>query len=255
MAERQFDGYRKTGLDSQIEDRLEEHCRRFEIDSLPAVQMFPVLARRTWLKRFLAHVELFKRTLDVPGDIAEIGVFRGQGLMTWANLLESYCIGDRTKTVYGFDNWTGFGELSAEDGESVDSVQKFEGGFTPERYREELLEAISIFDQDRFVPWKPRIQLIEGDLEQSAQKFVEENQGVRFSLIHMDCDLYRPTKAALRALWPRLSRGGLMLFDEYAIKDWPGETKAVDEFFTDKPGHHVQTLDWNNVPAGYIVKP
>jgi hypothetical protein len=43
-------------------------------------------------------------------DIAELGMFRGLGLMTWANLLESYCIGDRTKIVYGFDNWKGFGK-------------------------------------------------------------------------------------------------------------------------------------------------
>ena len=45
-----------------------------------------------------------------------------------------------------------------------------------------------------------------------------------------------------------------MLFDEYAIPDWPGETAAVDEFFADKPGVRVRTLEWNNVPAGYVVK-
>ena len=74
-----------------------------------------MLARRQALKRFLAHVELFKMTLDVPGDVAEFGVFRGFGLFTWANLLESYCIGDRTKVVYGFDNWQGFTGFSEQD--------------------------------------------------------------------------------------------------------------------------------------------
>jgi hypothetical protein len=70
------------------------------------LKLFPVLARRHWLKRFLAYVDLFQETLDVLGDIAELGVFRGLGLMTWANLLEAYCISDRTKTVYEFDNWS-----------------------------------------------------------------------------------------------------------------------------------------------------
>jgi len=251
---REFDGFKKTGLDSSIEERLEQHCRKFDIDPLTAVQLFPALARRQWLKRFLAHTELFKLTLDIPGDIVELGVFRGLGLLTWANLLEAYSIGDRTKIVYGFDNWKGFTELSAEDGKTVDSVQKRAGGFSPERYHQELREAIEIFDADRFIPWKPRVQLIEGDIEQTVATFVRDNPGVRFSLIHFDCDLYRPTKAALTHLWPRLARGGVMLFDEYSIPDWPGETTAVDEFLADKPGIKIKKFSWTNAPAGYIVK-
>lgn len=252
---REFDGFRKTGTDNEIEDVLEEHCRQFDIGPLDAVKLFPVLARRQWLKRFLAHLELFKMTLDVPGDIAELGVFRGLGLMTWANLLEAYCIGDRTKTVYGFDNWKGFLELSKEDGREEGSVEKTVGGFSPEKYYDELVEAIKIFDRDRFVPWKPRVKLVIGSIEESVRDFVEKNPGIRFSLIHFDCDLYRPTKIALEYLWPLVSRGGVVLFDEYSIKEWPGETKAVDEYFSDKPEVRIKTLQWTNAPAGYIVKP
>jgi len=51
MAEREFDGFKKTGLDSQIEQQLAEHCERFSIDPLTAAQLFPVLGRRQWLKR------------------------------------------------------------------------------------------------------------------------------------------------------------------------------------------------------------
>jgi len=251
---REFDGFKKTGTDSEIEDRIEEHCREFRIDSLNAIKLFPVLARRQWLKRFLAHVELFLKTLEVPGDIAELGVFRGLGLMTWANLLEAYCIGDRTKTVYGFDNWKGFIELAPEDGDAVASVQKLPSGFSPEKYYKELVESISIFDADRFIPWKPRVRLVQGNIEETVPAFVRENPGVRFSLIHFDCDMYRPTKTALEHLWPIISRGGIVLFDEYSIADWPGETKAVDEFYTDKPGIKIRKLPWTNAPAGYVIK-
>lgn len=251
---REFDGFKKTGIDPDIEDMIEEHCRKFNIGPLDAVKLFPVLTRRQWLKRFLAHVELFKRTLEVPGDIAELGVFRGLAFMTWANLLEAYCIGDRTKTVYGFDNWKGFVELAPEDGMGIDQVQKAIGGFSPERYYEELKEAIAIFDADRFIPWKPRVKMVEGNIEETVATFVKENPGVRFSLIHFDCDLYRPTKVALENLWPILSYGGIILFDEYSIPEWPGETKAVDEFFADKPSIKIRTFSWTNAPAGYIVK-
>ncbi len=252
---RTFDGFRKTGLDAAIEDKLAAHCDRYDIDPLAAVGLFPVLARRQNLKRFLAHAELFKRTLEVPGDIAEVGVFRGLGLMTWANLLEAFVIGDRTKVVYGFDNWQGFTELAPEDGAAVGEVQKSQGGFSPAAFRQELDDAIAIFDEDRFIPWKARVKLIEGQIEETAPAFVSENPGIRFSLVHLDCDLYRPTKAAIDAFWPRLSRGGIMLFDEYAIKDWPGETKAVDEYFAAMPDVKIMTLPWTNAPAGYVVKP
>ncbi len=248
-----FDGFRKTGLDNEIEEALIEHCNKYNISPIEAIKLFPVLARRQWIKRFLAHHEMFVKTLEIPGDIAELGVFRGQGLMTWANFLESYCISDRTKIVYGFDNWKGFTSITDKDGSDIEDLQKYEGGFSPEDYYNELRNAIKIFDNDRFIPWKSRIKLIEGNIEETIPKFVKDNPGVRFSLVHFDCDMYEPTKIGLQYFWDRLSRGGIFLFDEYAIKDWPGETQAVDEFFADK-NVQIKKLQWNNVPAGYVIK-
>lgn len=247
-----FDGFKKSAADAALEQRIEQHCAKYDLSFVESVHHFPLLARRQMLKRFLAHNDLFKMTLDVPGDVAELGVFRGLGLLTWANLLEAYCIGDRTKVVYGFDNWQGFREFDAQDGKADANAGKVRGGFSA--VKEELENAISIFDTDRFIPNKPRIKLIDGDIEQSVPAFVRDNPGVRFSLVHFDCDLYRPTKIALEALWPRVSRGGVILFDEYAIADWPGETAAVDEFLADKPGLRMKTLPWTNAPAGYLVK-
>jgi hypothetical protein len=252
---KKFDGFKKTGSDEQVESSIEEHIRKYEIDTLDVLKLFPVLARRQWLKRFLAHIELFQKTLEVPGDIAELGVFRGLGLMTWANLLEAYCIGDRTKTVYGFDNWKGFVKFDQQDGVSNDIGNKTLGGFNPESFHQELLDAVAIYDSDRFIPWKSRVKLIDGQIEQTVFDFVDQNPGVRFSLIHFDCDLYAPTKAALEALWSRVSRGGVLLFDEYSIPDWPGETQAVDEFLEDKPDIKLKTFSWTNAPAAFLVKP
>lgn len=250
-----FDGFKKTGADASIEERIAAHCEKYGRSPLDAVKHFPVLARRQNLKRFLAHAELFKLTLEVPGDIAEIGVFRGLGLMTWANLLEAYAIGNRTKTVWGFDNWSGFGDFSPEDGAERPEASKTKGGFSPAAHREEVLDAIAIFDADRFIPWKARVKLVDGPIEQTAKKFLVDEPGVRFSLLHFDCDLYAPTKAGLEAFWPRLSSGGICMFDEYGIPDWPGETRAVDEYFAGMQGIQLRTLPWTNAPAAYVIKP
>ena len=85
--------------------------------------------------------------------------------------------------------------------------------------------------------------------------FAHDNPGVRFSLVHLDCDLYKPTRAVLQALWDKVTRGGVVIFDEYAIADWPGETAAVDEFLADKPNVRLQTFSWTNVPGAYLIKP
>lgn len=249
------DGFKKSTSDADVEGRIAEHCARFAIDPLTAVKHFPVLARRQLLKRFLAHVELFNMTREVPGDIAELGVYRGLGLFTWANLLEAYCVGDRTKVVYGFDNWRGFVALSAADAKPSLEAGKVIGGFDPAAYFDELQDAIAIFDSDRFIPFKARIALVAGDIEKTVPAFARDNPGVRFSLVHFDCDLYGPTKVALETLWDRVTRGGVVIFDEYAIADWPGETAAVDEFLARRPEVQLRTFSWTNVPGAYLVKP
>lgn len=249
-----FDGFKKSQLDNNIEDVLNNHFQNHNISHLDAVKLFPVLARRQWLKRFLAHTEIFKMTLDIPGDIVELGIFRGLGLMTWANLLETYCIGDRTKIVFGFDNWQGFTEFMEEDGDTNTHSNKLIGGFNPKQFKNELLDAIKIFDSDRFIPQKARIKIVDGKIEETIPKFLQDNPGVRFSLVHFDCDLYKPTKIALENIWPRVCRGGVLLFDEYSIHDWPGETKAVDEFLDKNENLILKTFSWTNVPAAYLVK-
>ena len=248
-------GFKAYNNDITVENAINAHCEKFQLEGFELVSNSLLLMRRQHLKRFLLHAELFRETLQVPGDIAELGVFRGLGLMTWANLLECYSIGDRTKRVFGFDNWSGFSGISEHDGAQDEASGKVKGGFSPKNYREELESAIDIFNSDRFVPWKDRVKLIDGNIENTIPEFVENNPGVRFSLIHFDVDLYQPTKVGLDHFWDRLSRGGIMIFDEYSIPDWPGETKAVDEFLQSKPDLRLETSPLTNTPAAWLKKP
>ena len=249
-----FDGFKKSNSDAEIEQSIESLLVESDISQLETLKLFPVYARRQWLKRFLAHHELFRLTSEVPGDIVELGVFKGAGLFTWANLLEAYNIGDRTKVVFGFDNWKGFTGFDSEDGSQNADAHKVVGGFDPSDSYQSLLKAIEIFDRDRFIGQKPRIKLVNGQIEETVPKFIEENPGIRISLAHFDCDLFAPTLKALEALWSRVSRGGVLIFDEYAIPDWPGETAAVDKFLEKIPGARLKTFDRTNTPGAYLIK-
>ena len=53
----------------------------------------------------------------------------------------------------------------------------------------------------------------------------------RFSFVHVDVDLYEPHRDAIEFFWPRLTRGGVMVFDDYGSAYCPGARQAVDEAF------------------------
>jgi hypothetical protein len=63
----------------------------------------------------------------------------------------------------------------------------------------------------------------------------EPAKDARFALVHIDVDLYDPTRDACEFFYPRLATGGVMVFDDHGFASCPGATKAIDEYFADKP--------------------
>lgn len=246
-------GHQKFSHDLQIEERLRSHFQHFQVDPIELLAAFPLYARRTNLKRFMAHYELFRQTIDLPGDIVELGVFRGHSLLSWANFLEVRNIGDRNKKVWGFDNFAGFAALEPQDGPEYSHVEKHTGGLNAQDTLARLQDAIAIFDQDRFIPWKPRIELVLGDVCETVPRFVEQNPGLRISLLHFDVDLYAPTKVGLECLFPRVVKGGVVIFDEYALLEWGGESQAVEEYLAGQ-GYALRKFEWCNQPGAYLIK-
>jgi len=251
--QRHYDGRASYRADDEIETLLEDHFQRHDVSRREICRNFPVYARRLFLKRFLAHYEFFRRTVDLPGDIVELGVYRGVSLMSWANFLEIRNMGDRAKQVIGFDNWKGFVSLHPKDGKEDPRVNKVVGGYDAACFRDILKDALTIFDRDRFIPHKPRVILVEGQIEESVPKFIRENPGLRISLLHIDCDLYLPTRTALESLWPRVVTGGVVIFDDYGIRPWEGESAAADEYFKDQ-NVLLRRLDWAMSPSAYVIK-
>ena len=55
-------------------------------------------------------------------------------------------------------------------------------------------------------------------------------QIIKKSLLHLDCDLYDSYKTCLNELYHKVSKGGVILIDEYKHPNWPEPQKAIDEF-------------------------
>ena len=86
------------------------------------------------------------------------------------------------------------------------------------------------------------------------EKASADRPGLRVSLLHCDLDVYAPTLTVLQNMWPRVVRGGIVVFDEYAVDNW-GESDAVDEFLSTIPGApKLKILPGSPTPTAYCIK-
>jgi hypothetical protein len=218
---------------------------------------FPVFTPRLNLTRFLAHYELFKQIVDLPGVIVDLGVYRGSSTFTWAKLCEIFCPTDVRKVVYGFDTFEGFPALTSEDGQPDAGQDVQPGGYCGgPGIESDLRQAAAAMDQDRHLAHRPRIEFVKGDVSETIPAFLaRKGNGLRIALLNLDVDLYAPTRVALEHFVPRMVPGGIIVLDEYAVDTFGGESKAVDEYFQGRVGRRpaIRKFPWHSNPSGYIV--
>jgi len=226
--------------------------RRFD-DKEHLLSAQTLYLRRPNLGRLLSLYEAYKRVVDLPGSVVELGVFKGESLLLFGKLMELMNPSDRSCGVVGFDNFKGFTALNVEDGGENPQAGRVVGGWSSENYHEDLLGLINVFDHDRMVGQKARIELVEGDINETVPRYVQENPGLRIRLLHLDCDLYEPTLTGLKYLYDKVVKGGIVILDEYAFKEFPGESKAVEDFFgKDMP--LIKKFPYYSNPGGYFIK-
>jgi hypothetical protein len=81
------------------------------------------------------------------------------------------------------------------------------------------------------------------------EKFSDYEERI-FSFVHIDVDLYQPTKDSINFFYDRMSPGGIILCDDYGFTSCPGATKSIDEFLNDKPEKMISLADG----GGFMIK-
>ena len=215
---------------------------------------FAAYVRRRDMVRFLAHYELFKHIVDLPGCVVETGVFRGASFFTWTKLMETFCPGDRSRRVYGFDHFDGLGALhEADGGEAAEGYAKTQGGYASSL--ENIKELVALHNADGLVADVERCRIINGDVSETVPTFLEQTPGLRIALLHLDVDLYEPTKVTLEHFFDRVVTGGVIVFDEYGLVPWEGESRAVEEFFAARGMRpEIRKFPFSQTPHGYMIK-
>jgi O-methyltransferase len=153
---------------------------------------------------------------DVPGDLAEVGVWRGETSAFLHRVAPD-------RRLYLFDTFEGFAE------------RDLPGAMVDTRFRDTSKEAVR-----RRVGASPNVILRPGHVPEVLERVADQ----RFAFVLLDLDLLAPTRASLEFFYPRLSRGGYLVVHDYNNKesDWACRT-AFDQFLTDKPERVVELGD------------
>jgi O-methyltransferase len=140
----------------------------------------------------------------VPGDFAEVGVYRG----ATAKLM---CEAKGDKDIHLFDTFEG---LPDADGIDV-------------RFRSKMFSVQEEAVRRRLAKY-PYVHIYRGLFPATA----EPVRDTQFSFVHIDVDIYRSTKDSLEFFYPRMSPGGIIASHDYPSS--AGVKKAFDDFFADK---------------------
>ena len=151
-----------------------------------------------------------RRTEKIDGDIVEVGVYRGGSAKL---ICEANRVGSRQREVYLFDTFEGLPEPTKEDS----------GKFTKGQFSSTLEQVEKYLLEYQFV------KIYKGLFPTTAESIKDKH----FSFVHLDVDLYQETLNSLRFLYPRMTRGGVIISHNYT--DTPGVKKAFDEFLLANP--------------------
>jgi O-methyltransferase len=157
-------------------------------------------------------------SLRLDADFAECGCWKGHSSFIISTLLSRHGFKNQFHIFDSFEG--GLSEKTAED-----KNERYEQS-TEEICREKVMFQ-SLEESVRQV-------LGEFDFVKLYKGWIPERfgeiSGRKFSFVHIDVDLYEPTKDSLNFFFPKLINGGSIVIDDYGVTQFPGCKKAVDEF-------------------------
>lgn len=204
---------------------------------------------RRIFNKLISRALIYNEVKDIPGDIVECGVFKGTGLYTFLKLKNIFNP-TTSKKVIGFDFFNTEELISSitdiNDKETMSTLFKDRNFTHTESFKETLYNNIlnDGFDKSEF-------KLIEGDISITTKQFSADNPGFKISLLYIDLDLEIPTYNTLVNLWDNVTKGGIIVFDEYGYHKW-SESKGVDRFINE---YNLDIKSLNYLcPTAYIKK-
>ena len=202
---------------------------------------FYLSCRTQRLSKVFAQYELFKMVNGLAGEIVECGVFKGTSFIRWCHLRSM--LGESwSRKIIGFDIFGKFPEPDSKDSKKLAEWISMAGDESID-----VDQLIGVLDRKGL---NTKVELVAGDINQTLPQYVLDHPELRIALLNLDTDIYEPCATILEQLYDRIVVGGVLILDDYGV--FPGETKAVDEFFKDQ-NIKIQKFPFAMTPS-FIVK-
>ena len=201
--------------------------------------------------RMMALIEAVRYCVraEVPGALAECGVWRGGSVLAMILTLRDLGVSDRDVHLYDT-----FGEMP--DPGEVDGSRVHGSPFITWREGRRRVPQLP-HPPDPWVSERAvrevvaktgypgeRVRFVPGRVEETLPGEAPE----RLALLRLDTDWYESTKHELVHLYPRLSAGGVLIVDDYG--EFEGCRRAVDEYFAERGEHLLLSpIDYTGVLA------
>lgn len=153
-----------------------------------------------------------------PGNVLEVGVYRGGSLSRLAQVVQEICPQYR---AFGIDTFSGH---PYSDGHPVHPQGKYSDV--------DLSLLRASFDEQVYGSW---VELRMGRVEDILNRLSLRD----IAFAHIDCDLYLPVRYCAERVPALMTEGGSLYFDDYGHDHCPGATKAVLETFPQGRIHDV----------------
>jgi len=191
-----------------------------------------LLPVRNWQWNLQTALWAVRRSLSVPGDFVELGVFKGHTTMFCADYLDFQ---DRPKRWFLYDTFEGIPQDQLDPGWAQANQAAYGGTFSYEEVR------------DRFARF-PNIEVIQGRV---PDIFASRPPPAAIAFMHIDLNNAAAELAALDALFDQVSPGGAILFDDFAWTSSAVQYKAEKAWFAAR-GEEILPLPTGQ---GLYIKP
>lgn len=191
-----------------------------------------------------SQLRLYQQITAIPGDIMEFGVYKAASLVRFLSAREMF-ESAIARRVVAFDAFGTFPRTGNETIDEQEFLKGFEGGGGDGLGIEEVQK---LLEHKRI---SQNVSLVKGDIFNTLPEYLANNPHARIALLHIDVDLYAPTKFILETAWPYMSRGGVVLFDDYGLVG--AATQAIDEFLVKHPELKLARDPYTNTPT-YLFK-
>jgi hypothetical protein len=164
------------------------------------------------IDELLAHMTA---VLDVEGDIIECGSSRCGTSIIMARYLRTRQV---NKKILACDSFEGFDQSELQHEQMAGLTTASSSDFTSTSYEYVQKKISALGFQDMIIP-------IKGYFADTLPRITGP-----FCLALIDCDLRDSLVYSAETIWPNLSHGGRILFDDYLEPEFKGAKQGVDIF-------------------------